>query len=308
MGHAVLATAYGHLARTMPHTEMGAKYFTESAFHMNTTLTCYSQAISNLSKENTPTVFANSVLITLYVFLSSGTEYEEILPRVSLINRDPNLLDQLLRIAVRMIHGARGVFSVFWKTQEWIVTSHLSPVIQRYNPIRDTAPHLFWAQIEDQQLANLQNLWESDTSVSGHRSYLLTQSLQSLRDTFSLTTRLYVMPPETDERYSSVESISLKEIHEVLCGGQLDDLPSVWTWYIKAAHPYIGMLEQGDPYAVVIWAHHAILLDRACGKNWWFCDLASKFISAAFLILGEERRAWIEWPLTVAGSGSRLAV
>ncbi|CRG89320.1 Lactose regulatory protein LAC9 [Talaromyces islandicus] len=309
LGHAVLATAYGHLARSMPQTEMAAKYLTDSAFHMNTTLACYSQAISSLSKENTPTVFANSVLISLYVFLSSGIEYEEILSRLSLANnRDPNLLDHLLCIAVRMIHGTRGVFSVFWSTQEWIATSHLSPLIQRHNPIRDTAPHLFWAQIEDQHLANLQNLWERDASVSSHRSYILSQSLHSLRHTFSLTTRLYVFPPETDERYSSVEPISLKEIHQVLCGGMLDDLPSVFTWYIRASAPFVSMLGQGDPFAVVIWAHHAILLDRACGKNWWFCDLASKFISAALLILGEERRSWIEWPLSVAGSGSRLAV
>lgn len=304
LGHAVLAIAYGHLARSMPHTEMAAKYLTESAFHMNTTLGCYSQAISNLSKENTPTVFANSVLISLYVFLSSGIEYEEILSALSPMNRDPKLLDQLLCIAVRMIHGTRGVFSVFWKTQEWISTSHLSPVVQRYNPVRDTAPHLFWAQIENQQLATLKSLWESDSNVSDHRSHVLSQSLQSLRDTFSLSTRLYAMPPGTNEQHDSVEPISLKEIHRLLRAVQLDDLPSVFTWYIKASAPYISMLQQGDPFAVLIWAHHAILLDRACGNNWWFCDLASKFISAACLILGEERRGWLEWPLSIVGSAS----
>jgi hypothetical protein len=308
LGHAVLATAYGHLARTTPHTEMAAKYLTESAFHMNITLGCYSQAISNLSKENTPIVFANSVLISLYVFLSSGFEYKEILSGLSPLNRDPKLLDQLLCIAVRMIHGTRGIFSVFWKTQDWIATSYLSPVIQRHNPISDTAPHLFWARIEDRQLAVLESLWESDTSVSDQRSYVLSQALQSLRDTFSLSTRLYAMPPGINQQYSSVEPISLKDIHRLLRDAQLDDLPSVFTWYIRASAPYISILQQGDPFAVVIWAHHAILLDRACGRNWWFCDLASKFLSAAELILGEERRGWLEWPLSIVGTGIGFAV
>lgn len=301
LGHAVLATAYGHLARSMSPSEMAARYLTESAFHMNTTLGCYSQAISKLSQENTPTVFANSMLISLYVFFSSGIECEEILSTMSPMNRNPKLLDQLLCIAVRMIHGTRGVFSVFWKTQEWISTSHMSPVIQRHNPVRDTAPHLFWAQIEDQQLATLKSLWENDSTVSEDRLYVLSQSLQSLRDTFSLSTRLYAMPPGINEQHGSVEPISLKEIHRLLSAAQLDDMPSVFTWYIKASAPYIGMLQQGDPFAVLIWAHHAILLDRACGKNWWFCDLASKFVSTAALVLGEERRGWLEWPLSTVG-------
>ncbi|KAH8698846.1 hypothetical protein BGW36DRAFT_151350 [Talaromyces proteolyticus] len=305
LGHGILAIAYGHAARTTTQPDLIAKYLTDSAFHMNTTLSSYSQAITHLSQDNTPAVFGASVLICLYTFLSSAHEYEELLSpdTINLENRDSNFLDQLILIPVRLAHGIRGIVYVFWQSREWIATSSLSPLIQRPSPLHGPERLLFWAHIEDQELAKLGNLWTGN-SVSKQEASILSQALEHLRRTFIISTRLHAFARDAEESDTSpsIEGTSLKDIHHRLSAARLDDLASIFTWYVSIPGEFLGMLQRRNLFAVVLLAHHAILLDRACAKKWWFCNLSSNFVSASSLILGKERRAWIEWPLKVVGS------
>jgi hypothetical protein len=163
-----------------------------------------------------------------------------------------------------------------------------------------------WIRVEDRHLASLSRLWEDDVMVpmeySSALSDSLSDSLACLRETFAMVTQLTILPPtemENESASSIRSSDDLREIHKQLSAGRIDEMPCVFTWFVRLSPTLIGLLESGDPHAMVILTHYAIVLDRACSDKWWIHRLPRRFVQIAELVLGEERRAWIDWPLMV---------
>jgi hypothetical protein len=298
VGHGLLGLAYTHSARLSTQSGNAAKLLGEAALHINIGLPEYLKAIENVTEENTAALFAFALLIVLYTFTSVSDEYDVLLAAVENTTApDQTLLRSLTSLPVRVSRTIRGIFFLFWKCQKWIASGPIAPIVQRYAPSIASAHQTSWAQREDQVLASLEQLWTCDSSISQIISCALSDTLQYLRETFTMATQLTVLP----DSILSEETISidLHDIHKKLASGSLHDLPVVFTWYIRIPSTFLHLLEQGNPYAMVLLAHYAILLDRACSGRWWFRKLPSQFLVMAELVLGEERGNWIEWPSRV---------
>jgi hypothetical protein len=66
------------------------------------------------------------------------------------------------------------------------------------------------------------------------------------------------------------------------------------------AEEFITLIENQRPEALAILAHYAILPGRIRGV-WWIEGWGMNLVTAAALVLGEERKSWIEWPVGVVG-------
>lgn len=164
-------------------------------------------------------------------------------------------------------------------------------------------PTTSWISVEDGRLARLSLLWERNPAVPATESQALCAALNSLRATFAVVTQLTVPAPaqagHEDPCRIEPAAVELEEIHRRLSAGRLDDVPGVFTWFILIPRDFDRMMEEGNIYAMVVLAHYAILLDRACSGLWWIHQLPHRYVEMAELVLEKERKGWIDWPLAV---------
>ncbi|KAL2811412.1 hypothetical protein BJX63DRAFT_276304 [Aspergillus granulosus] len=300
VGHGLLSIAYIHLASLSPQ-DTSKKLLAESAFHVNQALPGYLETIKNITEDNSSPLFSFALFVVLFAFANSSEESGVLLQAA---RSQPYLPEETVRnlgtTAARVARSIQNIFGIFWRCQHWISSGPLSPVIRRYLPPTLSDSSMEWIRVEDQQLARLSRLWEEEPTTALAHSCALTNSLICLRDTFAMVTQLTVIPTEDIETSdTNIRGNDLANIHRQLSAGHLYDAPSVFTWYIRLSPDFIGLMEEGNVYAMVVLAHYAIVLDRACAGKWWAHRLSQHFVAMAEVILGKERRAWIEWPLMV---------
>ncbi|CEN60898.1 hypothetical protein ASPCAL07569 [Aspergillus calidoustus] len=300
VGHGLMSIAYIHLATISPQGA-SKKLLAESAYHLNQALPGYSETIKNITAENSTPLFSFAMFVVLFTFANSSEESGALLqsaqgqPRI-----DEKTVRALGTTAARVAQSIQNIFGIFWRCQHWISAGPMAAAIRRYLPPTLSDTSVEWIRVEDVHLAKLPRLWENDPTITLAQSSALSSSLACLRDTFAMVTQLTVLPPEdTEADPLSTRSNDLANIHQQLCAGHLYDAPSVFTWYIRLSPDFLNLLEEGNQYAMVVLAHFAIVLDRACAGKWWTHRLSEHFVAMADVILGEERREWIEWPLTV---------
>ncbi|KAL3469725.1 hypothetical protein BJX99DRAFT_264912 [Aspergillus californicus] len=300
LGHGLLSIAYIHLAH-LSKNQNTSKLLAESALHINQALPGYLGAIKDITKDNSDALFGFALLVVLFTFADVGEECDGFLRMArDEASTKARAIQGLANAAARVARSLQTIFGIFWRCQHWISSGPLSPVIQRYDSPPPTDLSVHWINCEDKHLAKLSNLWASDLTVPFQRSFALFECLRCLRETFAMVTQLtFLRPSDSDHGRPVPLSHDLADIHRRLCAGRLYDLPSVFTWYIRLSPEFIRMLEEGNVYAMVVLAHFAIVLDRACADKWWTHQLPHHLVAMAELILGQERRGWIEWPLMV---------
>ncbi|RDW83556.1 Zn(II)2Cys6 transcription factor domain-containing protein [Aspergillus mulundensis] len=302
IGHGLLSLAYIHLAslsRTPSRTLLA-----ESAFHVNQALPEYLEALKNITEENAGALFGFAMFVSLWTMANVSEECGALLQEArNLPYKRIEAVKGLAMNAARLAHAQKHIFSIFWRYQRWISNSLLYPAIQRYSAPMLGEPSTSWIRIEDGRLATLSRLWEENPGMPLTHSQALSAALGTLRETFSMVTQLTVPAPASHE-HGRVESpgVDLTEIHQRLSSGRLDDVPSVFTWFIRLTPDFGRLMEQGNVYAMVVLAHYAILLDRACHDRWWIHELPHRLVAMAELALGPDRRGWVAWPLMVVGS------
>ncbi|KAH8701605.1 hypothetical protein BGW36DRAFT_355759 [Talaromyces proteolyticus] len=335
LGHGVLAIASCHLSCLTSDESSKAKYTAQGAGYMNTGIPLYSQVVQKPTQHNTGALFAFACIIVLYTFFSSNQEYEEILMSYSSAEHymshqypDPQLTARLTGLVVRLCDSIQGIFRVFWKCQQWVLSSPLLPAVQRHNTQRPTERQVLWARVEDQELAKLERLWtdgddihmvdDSDgvtgTVTPNRWQQALSGALLALRMTAMMVTQLVILDEDTqqDDPNSFSKAIpavnpmeTLHRIHRSLSDGRLEDMPSAFTWYVTLSSDFCQLLQEGDFHAMVLLAHYAIIMDRACSRKWWVGNIPSHFVATARLVLGRERESWIQWPLSVVRGVNR---
>ncbi|KAL2828805.1 hypothetical protein BJY01DRAFT_255250 [Aspergillus pseudoustus] len=302
LGHGMLSFAYVHLA-SLSAPETSKKLLIESAFHFNQALPGYLETINNINMSNSSALFGFAIFVVLISFANCSEESGILL---QMARDQPHYKrDETIRglaiVAARVARSIQNIFGIFWRCQQWISSGPLSPAIQRYIPPTINKRQIEWIRKEDECLAGLNSLWEDDPMVSLAHSCALSASLACLRDTFTMVTQLTVLLHPTDGEESEVDTQGndLARIHRELSAGRIDDIQSVFTWYVRLSPEFIGLMEEGNAYAMVVLAHFAILLDRACSDRWWVHRLSQRFLAIAELVLGGDRREWIHWPLMV---------
>ncbi|KAL2851138.1 hypothetical protein BJY01DRAFT_209261 [Aspergillus pseudoustus] len=310
VGHGLMSIAYIHLA-SLSSQDTSKRLLAESAFHVNKALPGYSEAIKNITEDNSSPLFSFAMFVVLFTFANSS---EESGAHLQSARNQTSLQEKTIRdlgtTAARVARSIQNIFGIFWRCQHWISSGPLSPVIRRYLPPTLNDSSIEWIRVEDEQLARLSRLWEDGPTAPIQHSCALSDSLACLRDTFAMVTQLTVIPPEDIEAAAAADPDStsrssrdeLANIHSQLSAGHLHDAPSVFTWYIRLSPDFIALMEEGNVYAMVVLAHYAIVLDRACAGKWWTHRLAQHFVAMAEVILGGERKAWIEWPLMVVAT------
>ncbi|KAL4816989.1 hypothetical protein BDW67DRAFT_175250 [Aspergillus spinulosporus] len=302
IGHGLLSVAYIHMASLSPTTSRSL--LAESAFHVNQALPQYLKVIKNINKDNAAALFGFALFINVITMENVSEECGALLQVARNVpSRRPEAIRQLAMHAARVVHGQQGIFSIFSRFQRWISNSLLYPAIQRHSAPTLREPATSWISVEDRRLARLSLLWEGNPDVPAAESQALSAALNNLRSTFAVVTQLTVPAPaqagHEDYCRSQSAAVELKEIHRRLSAGRLDDVPSVFTWFILISRDFDRMMEDGNMFAMVVLAHYAILLDRACSGLWWIHQLPHRYVAMAELVLGEDRKEWIEWPLAV---------
>ncbi|KAL4961099.1 Zn(II)2Cys6 transcription factor domain-containing protein [Aspergillus stella-maris] len=291
VGRGLLSIAYVHLASL---SRESTPLLAEAAFHVNQALPQYLETLKVMTQENSAALFAFATLVVLFTLANANEECGALLQTAKNPLKKGEACRGLAVNAARVIHAHHNIFGIFWRCQRWISSGPLAPIIQRYSPPMLSEPLVSWIRIEDAHLVTLSRLWEDDAALLPDQKWALSDSLTSLRDTFAMVTQLTILPPSHVSN-----NPDLATIHRALSAGRLDDLPSVMTWYIRLSPSFVNMIEQENPYAMVVFAHFSILLDRYCSARWWMHQLPRRFVDMAQLILGEERKRWIEWPLAV---------
>ncbi|KAL4899456.1 hypothetical protein BDW74DRAFT_183710 [Aspergillus multicolor] len=305
VGHGLLSIAYIHLASLSPTPSR--TLLTESAFHVNQALPEYLEVIKNITEEHAGALFGFAMVVNMLTMANVSEECGALLQGArSLPYKRVETVKALAMNAARLAHAQKHIFNIFWRYQRWISKTLLYPAIQRYSAPMLNEPSISWIRIEDGRLATLSRLWEGNPGMSLTHSQVLSAALGTLRETFSMVTQLTVPAADSHER-GKVDSqgVDLAEIHQRLSLGRLDDLPSVFTWFIRLTPDFVRLLEQGNLYTMVVLAHYAILLDRACHDRWWIHELPHRLVAMAELALGPERRGWVAWPLMVVGQTAR---
>jgi hypothetical protein len=300
LGYGILAITCDHLAHQSSNGTPDAKLIAEGARHLSTALPKFSRALDTITDNNCNALFAFAIFVTIHGFVTASNEFEGLLSLRKSLNTGPHLTKSLASILVRFIRITRGIFFVFFRFRRIIMHGNMSPFAQLHGSPTLSEPQSSWILVEDQQLAKLELLWKTERSTHPNSSKALSDAMVHLRAAFSMVTRLTVLP---DMNAASVGA-DFCEIHERLVSGILPDLPSAFTWQISISPEFIGMLEQQDPFVMVVLAHYAILLDRACSRSWWFRGLPPQIVATALLVLGDERRQWIEWPIVTVGLGT----
>ncbi|KAL2823544.1 hypothetical protein BDW59DRAFT_96522 [Aspergillus cavernicola] len=300
LGHGLLSIGYIHLAGLSQGTSR--KLLAEGAFHVNKALPAYLETIQNITKENSAALFGFALFVVLFTFADVSEQCAFFLRHIKdNPSKEAEATRGLAKAAAQIPRSIHNIFGIFWRCQQWISSGPLSAVIQRYGSPTLSEPLMFWIGVEDDHLARLGRLWVDDPAILPANSCVLSDALSSLRDTFAMVTQLTDVPSLINhgDGETATWSSDLVEIHRHLSTGRLDDIPSPFTWYIRLSPDFISMVEKGSVYAMVILAHHAILLERACCERWWTHRLPYYCVAMAELILGQERRGWIEWPLMV---------
>ncbi|KAJ0413603.1 hypothetical protein BJY00DRAFT_319654 [Aspergillus carlsbadensis] len=311
LGHGLLSVAYIHFAGLAQHEPSRKLLLADGAFHINRALPEYLASIKNITRENFCAVYEFAIFVVLFTFATTSEDCTNLLQtaqdRAAAENqlwKRRNRMTDLAKKAAQVAQSIQNIFGIFWRCQEWFAASPVFPTVQRHTPPMLSEGSINWIRVEDGHLASLSLLWEEDAMVPMEHSSALSDSLASLRETFAMVTQLTVLPPTTHQNEDTIDNAAgagndLQEIHRNLSAGRLDDMPCVFTWFVRLSPTLISLLESGDPHAMVILAHYAIVLDRACSEKWWIHRLPRRFVQIAELVLGGERRAWIDWPLAV---------
>jgi hypothetical protein len=72
--------------------------------------------------------------------------------------------------------------------------------------------------------------------------------------------------------------------------------PDLFQWPARLPARYVELLTDGEPEALVIFAHYAVLLSRE-SSVWWLQGKAESIISSVYSHLSPENRRWVEWPI-----------
>ncbi|OCL13292.1 hypothetical protein AOQ84DRAFT_264750, partial [Glonium stellatum] len=291
--HGLLAVTSLHLARLRGDASERALIAT-SASQFNIALSLFRDVVTNITEENCEALYAFSTLVCVFIFITSQDECKAILtpsPNTKQFDRRTQT-NEMIRIEATRLRTVRGALVILFPGWDWIVRGPLSPLCTRKWWPDTPTPVDAEAVVEDRQLAALKRLWLQPGRSFDYAFPVLAAALAELRSCFALVSQLTRNPAYVNRGSNGV--------YDRCANGKLVDRGAVFTWPIQVQGEFIALLESQRPEALAILAHYAILPGRVRGV-WWMEGWGVSLVTTAALVLGAERKSWIEWPARVVG-------
>ena len=292
--HGILAITSLHMARLRGDAEDKETLIATAASQLNIALSLFRHVITNVTAENCEALFAFSYLVCVFIFNISHEECQAVLApkRNAECAGRKTQAAEMTRIAVGMFRTQRGSLVILFPGWDWLSRGPLSPLCTREWWPKTPIPVDAEAVLEDCRLAALERLWMQPGKDYEYAFQVLASALTQLRNTFALVSQLTRNPSSLDPNY--------RNVYDQCDNGKLVDCAAIFTWPARVSEEFIALIENQRPEALTILAHYAILPGRIRGV-WWIEGWGMNLVTTAALVLGEERKSWIEWPIRVVG-------
>jgi len=227
-----------------------------AAEYQQTALQAYRSILNNVNKDNCNAIFAFSALVVCYAFGSPKSSEDLLLTGNDNTQAVPDWL-----------HFLRGTYSLLSSSWEWIQHGAMAPLIE---PVHRSP--IISDGIDDEYLSKLIPLLEPETMESvDHRekSQIYLAALQDLRTVFE-------------------KSYPLENPKHCLRWASFD-------WPVRVSEDFIKLLNDREPKALILLAHHCVLLKRE--EPCWYLDgHAHRLLDTIEAMLAADMRGWIAWP------------
>ncbi|KAL2007562.1 hypothetical protein VTN00DRAFT_9000 [Thermoascus crustaceus] len=136
-----------------------------------------------------------------------------------------------------------------------------------------------------------------------------TVASHTIRDSHRVTDLLRLCSTERlaqDREAANAYALAIHELLNtytqvsILTERKQDFVPVIFVWPIAIPQPYLVLLRDRQPEAMVILAYYSALLQRV-DDQWFMRGWARYLVSQIDAAVGEEWQAWLAWPKEVTG-------
>lgn len=136
-----------------------------------------------------------------------------------------------------------------------------------------------------------------------------TTASHTIRDSHRVTDLLRLCSTERlaqDREAANAYALAIHELLNtytqvsILMERKQDFVPVIFVWPIAIPQPYLVLLRDRQPEAMVILAYYSALLQRV-DDQWFMRGWARYLVTQIDAAVGEEWQAWLAWPKEVTG-------
>ena len=307
--HGILAVGALHLSRLhQTNNDKDARsYLSKAMAKLDLSLPVFRTTIESLDHENCEALFIFAAIIVVFLFatgLDDCKAHLATLPSLTVSSSTDTLTRQkefevgsaVLSRQIQSFRAFRGSMFIIEGYFPCIKDGICGNICARESWPSEPLPAVIEqvktsARVEDSRLLSLRTLWKAEPCDVQET---LNKTLEGLRFNFALVAYLSEdLPPPP--RHLALEEPQLLDRRPVLT-----DRSAVLVFISKMPVPFTKLLSQHNRAALVLLAYYSVLFDRG-GGMWWSENTGKYMALAIALILGQEFRDWLEWPMARLG-------
>jgi hypothetical protein len=235
-------------------------------------------AITNVTISNSEAVLAFSHLLVLYSFASESQDERLFLTSCS--SSLPNI-----NIPVDPMHGAGEAGENLLPPWLYFLRNGCSLLCT------------VWEHLESSPVAPLAEMWDIPLLIPSAPTPLLTHLL-------SIPASSSSFPPPWKPHELQLYEQAAHDLASAFASAQVTGEFTTWdalrVWPMQLSVPFIALINEGHPGALILLAHYCILLKKIEG-HWYFEGRATRLLRSILRNLGREWWDFIKWPLEEIG-------
>ena len=270
--HSIIATSALHKATLLPKSsDAYAEYSKVALAYQNLALANFIPEVSRPNEDNGIALFALSLFLTIWAFASRRLPEGFSHVKLELSHGDPSsaiFCDAHTPTAqfIEIVMIVRGVYAIIRETDRWL-RGDIEELLRfpRTDELPPNSPDIADA------FDLLQRAVEDPQFVPNDESLreLYLRQLQSLRDV-------------------------------ARCRSVVEWDGHIFSWVIMAPPEFVDCLKQGQPMALVIFAHWAAAL-RCMDHHWWATGWPYSLVADLVTVLDASWDALMDWPKKQVG-------
>lgn len=262
--HGILSISALHLAQILPGDTSGC--LADAIKHHDIALTTYQQALQELNPKRYDAIFVSACLLFIYVFAYTAGDPLEI------NSAHPDTTE--LFLTFRWVRVARGIRAVRLHGLEWLAEGPLKDVFGEellYLVALDGDPPF----PGEDDLRNLDKIWQSDKTIGQERMLLYAEVLESL-------IRAYRRASQRDKCETSRRP-----------GAGIREFVQTFRWLADIPDSFVQLLEEHDPPALILMCYYAKLMDNISLSFWWTHRNSQTCLSRVRRVLDVKWHKWL---------------